>query len=64
MNKIIQSDYRSWMLRMRRSGPHDRWHVSLQSTITGEILYFAGIDALLAFLDAFTADESVPREPP
>jgi hypothetical protein len=65
MNQIIQSDYCSWMLRLRRSSPHDRWHVSLQSTTTGEVLYFAGLDALLAFLGTVTAGEEIcPQEPP
>jgi hypothetical protein len=65
MNLVTQSDYCSWMLRLRRSSPHDRWHFSLQSTTTGEVLYFAGLDALLAYLGAFTSgEESCPPEPP
>ena len=57
MNPVTQSDYRSWMLRLRRASLHDCWHVSLQCTTTGEVLYFADLDALLAYLCAFAAGD-------
>lgn len=64
MNSISQSDYRSWMLRLRRSGPHDRWHYSLQCTTTGQIMYFTGLDMLMAYLnDAAVEVQFCPTEP-
>jgi hypothetical protein len=65
MHSVIQSNYRSWMLRLRRASPRDRWHASLQCTTTSEVLYFADLNALLAYLNAATVDDQIdPPDPP
>ncbi len=45
-------DYASYLLRLRyiRSGQRAAWAASLQSTATGEQQSFAGLEALIDFL--------------
>jgi hypothetical protein len=53
------ADYQSYLLRLWRTGMRGAWRASLQNTATEQVIHFADIAALLAFLIAQT-DESPP----
>ena len=52
-------EYRSYLLRLWRESAHNAWRASLQSTATEQVVLFADMTALLAFLFAQT-DELPP----
>jgi hypothetical protein len=54
-----QVEYQSYLLRLWRTGTHGAWRASLQNTATEQVLHFADITALLAFLLTQT-DEAPP----
>jgi hypothetical protein len=47
-------EYRSYLLRLWRESAHSPWRASLQSTATEQVVPFADITALLAFVIAQT----------
>lgn len=42
--------YQSYLLRLWQDGPHAMWRGSAQSIQTSEIVHFADLDSLFAFL--------------
>jgi hypothetical protein len=44
------SEYRSYLLRLWRGSAGGVWHASLESTATGQLVQFADLAALIAFL--------------
>jgi hypothetical protein len=56
-----QADYQSYLLRLWRTGADGAWRASLQNTATEQVIHFADIGALLAFLIAQTDD--APPDP-
>ena len=61
-----QPDYVSYLLRLWREGDSEReaiWRASLESTRTGELRTFSGLDELFDFLRERTGmARAVPRE--
>ena len=54
-------DYRSYLLRLWRIGDTPpTWRASLESPHTGEVLGFASVTALLAFLEEQTGSVHTP----
>jgi hypothetical protein len=49
-------DYHSYLLRLWRDRAQDPWRASLQSTATEQLLQFASLEALFAFLIALLGD--------
>jgi len=49
-----QDDYASYLLRLRRSDRDGQrtWRASLESTLDGQRIEFASVEALVAFLSA------------
>ena len=45
-------DYRSYLVRLWQDNPQAPWRVAVQSVQSGDILHFADLDALFAFLTA------------
>jgi hypothetical protein len=59
-------DYRSYLLRLWRAERQDAWRASLQSTATAQLLHFADVEAMIAFLFAELAaagDDAGASEP-
>lgn len=54
MNEPIAT-YQSYLVRLWQDSPHALWRASAQCVQTREILYFAELDALFAFLWTQTA---------
>ncbi len=44
--------YQSYLLRLWRAEKQDVWRASLQSTATAQVLHFADVEAMIAFLVA------------
>jgi hypothetical protein len=59
-------NYRSYLLRLWRAERQDAWRASLQCTATAQLLHFADVEAMLAFLVAELAaagDDAGASEP-
>lgn len=57
--------YSAFLIRMWQQTPNSRWCASAQEVVSGEIMRFGSIDALLVFLGAQAescADENVREE--
>lgn len=54
--------YHSYLLRLWQDGPHALWHVSVQSVQSREIVHFADLEDLSAFLWAQTTSHPRPQE--
>ncbi len=58
--------YQSYLLRLWRAERQDAWRASLQSTATAQLLHFADVEAMIAFLVAELAaavDDAGAGEP-
>ena len=60
----LHDTYRAYLIRLWRDTPQARWRVSAQSTETGEVIRFADLKALYAFLDSQSADTPTTESPP
>jgi hypothetical protein len=49
--------YRAYLVRLWREGSEAVWRASAQSVQTGEIVRFANLDALFAFLESRTTNK-------
>ncbi len=59
-------NYQSYLLRLWRAERQDAWRASLQSTATAQLLHFADVEAMIAFLVAELAaavDDAGAGEP-
>ena len=57
-----QAEYQSYLLRLWRTGAWGTWRASLQNTATEQVVQFADITSLLAFL--LTQTDEAPPDPP
>jgi hypothetical protein len=55
-------EYQSYLLRLWRESARGAWRASLQSTMTEQVVHFADVETLVAFLIAQTGEP--PVEPP
>ena len=55
-------EYHSYLLRLWRESARGAWRASLQSTTTEQVVHFADVAALVAFLVAQTGEP--PVHPP
>ena len=51
----VKIDYHSYLLRIWRDDKRRPWQASLQSTATEQLVHFAGLEALFAFLETQSA---------
>ena len=63
-NTELSDTYRAYLIRLWRDTPQAPWRVSAQSTETGEVIRFADLKALYAFLDSQSADTPTIESPP
>jgi hypothetical protein len=56
-----QAEYQSYLLRLWRTGTRGAWRAWLQNAATEQVIHFADIASLLAFLIAQTDD--APPDP-
>ena len=60
VNMDSQRQYRAYLLRLWRDGPHQRWHATLEEPQTGARHSFATRQALFDFLARQTDDVTAP----
>lgn len=53
-----QHPYRAYLVRMWRDSPQSSWRASAQSTQSGQVVRFATLQALFAFLEAQSSTAS------
>ena len=60
----MESKYHSFMVRLWTSENDDdsTWHISLESTASGEMLIFANLNELLGFFENLMRVPTVSRE--
>ncbi len=59
-------DYLSFLLRLWRGERQDTWRATLQSTATAQVIHFADVESMIAFLVtelAAEADDAGANEP-
>ncbi|MCA9962605.1 MAG: hypothetical protein KC423_00120 [Anaerolineales bacterium] len=59
----MRTQYRAYLLRLRRSESQRHWRATLEDAHTGEHLQFASQNELLRYLLHSLSDQS-PNEPP
>lgn len=60
-NVALRETYRAYLVRLWRDTPQSPWRVSAQSAETGEVIRFADLKALYAFLNT-QAEETTTEE--
>lgn len=50
--------YRAYLVRLWRDGAHEPWRASAQSVQSGELIRFATLEELFAFLEIHMPDSS------
>lgn len=54
--------YQSYLVRLWQDGPHALWHASAQCVQSQEVVHFADLEDLVAFLWTQTASHPRPQE--
>ncbi len=57
-----KTKYYSYLLRLWQDGPHALWHASVQCVQSREIVHFADVDDLVAFLWTQATPHPHPQE--
>ncbi len=61
--RLAGSDYQSYLIRLWRDGDVGEWRASAQAVVSGEIVRFATLSALYAFLTTRTQTGFCRKEP-
>jgi hypothetical protein len=60
----VSAEYRSFLLRLQRSQPHEHWRATLQNAQSGETLRFATEREMLAYLLQLLTPRSTDADQP